>query len=225
MDNTEKSNEEKLNSENITEKISSEYRNIRYEHMFKFIWFFWVMLGAGTSLFMIFDINKYDAPLCTIGPAMMSIALILLFVTAKYLIYEKDAFVVNKENCKKCDKNIMEAENLYVTSNILMRAFFTKIIPVYFGLLITGSLTKFNIYQYATEKYLPYIVLAIGVFSIILMIIESVDSIKFKGIEKEFKNKMTKIHLATLNYILIFIVLFAFFIVVQNSIFSQNIVS
>lgn len=217
MENTENNKNPEIELNETKKEI--EYKNLRYEHSFKFIWFFWMMLGAGVSLFVIFNINEYDKSLCTLGSFIMSVAITLLFITARYLICEKDTFILNKEIYKNCNEHIEEAENLYIISNILTHIFFHKIIPMYIVFMLWGSYAKFNIYNFIKEECALWIFGSLGIIHFLLWIVEKIESIKFKNSHKDFKNPLNNTYLTVANYILLFLGIFAFCIILQNRIF------
>lgn len=221
MDNKNNIEEEKDRS---AEK-EVEHKNLRYEHMFKFIWFFWLMLGAGLTLSLVLDFNKYPASFCTIGPAMVSTALTFLLLIAKYLIYEKDVFVFDKTSYKDCNKHIKEAENLYIASSILMHFFISKLIFLYGSYVIIGFSQDFKIYTYLKLEHILYIgIPAVGLYFLAL-IAESVHSIKFKNSGVEIINPLNKVHLIIIEYFLIFVVLFTSSIVLHGLIPTQNVIA
>lgn len=215
------------NNELIDTSETNQIKQTRYEHMFKFLWFFGAMFIVGSRYFVTFDVNENSPVFYTIGPALMATGLLFIIIIVGYLICENNIFITDKSLNKNYKKHINYAEILFTSLNTLIRIFLSKIILVYFSFLSISTLINFNIYEYLTkgnsEKIL--IIIAIGtlvIVAILKFISMIIEGIKLKNRNELLKISITKVHIVIIESIGLFAFLFVLFITLHNGV-STNV--
>ena len=209
-------NRVKIKTNNTKELNDIEIKKTRYEHIFKFLWFFGAVFYLGLYLSETDNTSKPIFVFCTIGPMLMATGLLFIFVIVQYLVSENHSFVTNRILDKRHKKYIVDAEFLYLTFCYLTRIFLFLIIPIYVVFLSIGYFNNFNIYKYLTRDILIIVfIVGIFVFAIVVHCLKFIYLTRFKN-----KYKNTNLYINIFAYIYGFLFLFMLMLVAHGHTFN-----